>query len=446
MTDAPTALSRPSSVLRLIAASPLTLWVAFVAAHLVLGLLALYAPGLPLGDVTLVYRFWIEEALGGGLWVGIDTAWVYPILALVPMLLATVFGPDQYGATWLSLVMVLNAVAFGFVTGWGRRPERIAAGWWWIAFLLLLGPIALARIDSVTVPIALVGVLLLASRPVLASALLAVATWIKVWPAALVLAALIAVRDRLRIVAGAAAVTAVVLIGALLLGATSSVLSFITEQTGRGLQVEAPVSTVWLWLAKAGVPGAFVYYDTGILTYQVEGPGSGFAAGLMTPLLAVAVFAISALAVVAVRRGAAVGDLLPPLSLGLVTALIAFNKVGSPQFVSWFAVPIVLGIVTSAAGWGRSFRVPAILVLVIAALTQVVYPYLYNWLLSLDLLLLVVLSARNLLYFALLAWAIRAIVASPHWAEEHPVGEDGLQTVWPIRLTDGSAQPQAAKG
>ncbi|MGX5681381.1 glycosyltransferase family 87 protein [Schumannella luteola] len=438
MTDAPPALSRPSAVLRLIVASPLTLWVAFVAVHLYLGLLALYAPGLPLGDVTLVYRFWIEQALGGGLWVGIDTAWVYPLLALVPMLVANLFGPDQYGATWLSMVMVLNAVAFGFVTGWGRRPERVPAGWWWIGFLFLLGPIALARIDSITVPIALVGVLLLAARPFLASALLAVATWIKVWPAALVLAALISVRDRLRVVAGAATVTAVVLVGALLLGASSSVLSFVTEQTGRGLQIEAPVSTVWMWMARAGVPGAHVYYDTGILTYQVEGPGWQVAAAMMTPLLAVVVATIAGLALVAVRRGAAVGDLLPPLALALVTALIAVNKVGSPQFVSWLAVPVVLGLVTSASGWGRSFRVPGVLVLVIAGLTHVIYPYLYNWLLSLDLLLLVVLTARNLLYFALLAWAVHAIVTAPRWADEHDLGETGPQTVWPIRLAEGS--------
>jgi hypothetical protein len=369
MTDAPPARPRPLTVLRSIVTSPLTLWAAFVLVHLVLGLLALYAPGLPLGDVTLVYLFWVEQGLSGNLWVGIDTAWVYPILGLVPMLAAYVLGPDQYGATWLSLVMLLNAVAFGFVTGWGRRRDRTATGWWWVAFLALLGPIAVARIDSITVPIAMIGVLLLASRPLLATALLAVATWIKVWPAALVLAALIAIRDRLRVVAGAALVSAIVLVAALLIGASGSVLSFITQQTGRGLQIEAPVSTIWMWMARASVPGAFVYYDRGILTYQVEGPGWELAAAAMTPVLVVAVAVIAVLGVVAVRRGAAVGDLLPPLALALVTALIAFNKVGSPQFVTWLAVPVVLGVATSAAGWGRSFRVPAALALVIAGLT-----------------------------------------------------------------------------
>jgi hypothetical protein len=38
-----------------IARNPITLWAAFVVAHLWLGMLALYAPGQPIGDVTSVY-------------------------------------------------------------------------------------------------------------------------------------------------------------------------------------------------------------------------------------------------------------------------------------------------------------------------------------------------------------------------------------------------------
>ena len=52
------------------------------------------------------------------------------------------------------------------------------------------------RIDAVTVPLAVAGCLWLVGRPLVASVLLAVATWIKVWPAALLAAAFIAVRRR----------------------------------------------------------------------------------------------------------------------------------------------------------------------------------------------------------------------------------------------------------
>ena len=114
---------------RAVASSPITVWAAFVLVHLWLGLVNLYHRSAPLGDVSVVYRFWMDQAMQGT-WVGIDTAWVYPIVALVPMLASLLFGADQYASTWLSMVMILNAVAFGFVTGWGRSRERVTLGWW----------------------------------------------------------------------------------------------------------------------------------------------------------------------------------------------------------------------------------------------------------------------------------------------------------------------------
>ncbi len=266
-----------------VASSPIAVWAAFVLVHLWLGLVNLYAPSAPLGDVSVVYRFWMDQAMQGT-WVGLDTAWVYPIVAIVPMLAALLFGPDQYASTWLSMIMILNAVAFGFVTGWGRSRERVALGWWWVGFLLLLGPIALGRIDSVTVPIAMVGVLVVATRPRAATVLLVIATWIKIWPAAILLGMVISMRERRRVIATAAIVSAGIVAIALLLGSGQNVLSFITQQADRGLQVEAPVSTIWLWRALAGEFGTYVYYDMGILTYQVDGAGTEFAAFDHDPL------------------------------------------------------------------------------------------------------------------------------------------------------------------
>lgn len=411
--------------MRAVVRSRIAVWLAFVGVHLWLGLLNLHGPGFPLGDVVQVYPHWLREGFVAGQWLGIDQPWVYPILALVPMLAAATFGFGLYASTWLTIVMLLNAVAFGFITGWGRRRERVVVGWWWVGFLLLLGPIALGRIDSITVPIGIIAVLVLATRPRVAALLLAVGAWMKIWPAAVLLAAVIALRARWRMLGVAVAVTGVVVLVSLLLGSGIHVLGFITEQAGRGLQVEAPAATLWLWRGLAGEPGTGVYYDTSILTYQVAGHGVGAMAAATTPALAVAVLAFTILGVLAVRRGVGPGDLLPALALGLVTSLIAFNKVGSPQFVSWLAVPIVLGIAVRVAGHGRSFRVPGALVLAIAGLTQFIYPYLYDALLTLDPYMLVVITVRNLLYFVLVGWAIHAIVTAPRAVDmdEDPYGE-----------------------
>ncbi len=132
----------------------------------------------------------------------------------------------------------------------------------------------------------------------------------------------------------------------------------------------------------AGRGASTIYYDTSILTYQLHGQGVQTAAAIATPLLALVTLALLLLAIVIVRRGASAAELLPPLALAITTALILFNKVGSPQFVTWLAVPIVLGLSTAATGRGTSFRFPAVLALVIADLTQVIYPYLYDQLLA----------------------------------------------------------------
>jgi hypothetical protein len=392
--------------------SPIALWAGFVIVHLWLGLLALYAPGQPIGDVTGVYRFWIVDyAFAGHGWVGIDTVWVYPILAIVPMIAAAALGPELYASTWLSLVMLADAVAFAVILTVSRRAGVAHAGWWWLGFLVALGPVAVGRIDSITVPLALMGMLVVVGRPVLGGVLLTVAAWTKVWPAALVAAVVIAVRDRGRVIVGAAATSAVVLVVALALGAGGNVFSFITQQTGRGLQIESVIATPWMWDATLGAGHSRVYYDTAILTFQLRGDGVAGAAAIATPLLALVALVLLGLGVIATRRGRTPGEVLPPLVLALTLAMIIFNKVGSPQFVTWLAVPIVFGLLTAATGAGGSFRVPAILGLGIAALTQAFYPYLYHELLGVPKLTMVlVLTTRNVLYVALFAWAVVALV------------------------------------
>jgi hypothetical protein len=382
----------------------LVLWAVFVTIHLWLGLVNLTSPSLPLGDVSWVYRGWMEQAVFSGYWVGIHTDWVYPILALLPMLAAAAAGFEFYSSTWLTLVLLLNAGALGMLTGFGRTARNQGAAWWWLGFLALLGPIALGRLDAVTVPVALAAVLWLGSRPALAGVLLAIAAWIKVWPAAVGLAAVLALKERGRILGAAITTSLLVVLVAQLYGSGLHVFSFLTTQTDRGMQIEAPAATPWLWHAYA-TGQSRLYYDRGILTFQVLGPGLEVALAAVTPLLAGVVLAVLLLGWRAFRAGATADSLFPVLALALVVSLIAVNKVGSPQFVCWLAVPVLAGILARSG----SFRVPAVLTLGIAALTHVVYPYLYGWLLALHPLMLVAITVRNIMYFVLLGWAMRAL-------------------------------------
>ncbi|MBD8659179.1 DUF2029 domain-containing protein [Frigoribacterium sp. CFBP 8754] len=355
-----------------------------------------------MGDVLSVYSTWMQRGVGAGDWVGIDRPWVYPILAAVPMLLARVGGPEHYGTAWLTIVLLLDAAALAVLTRGGRR--ELAAAWWWLAFLVVLGPIAVGRIDAVTVALALVGLLLLTARPTLAAALLTVAAWVKVWPAALVVAALIAVRRRRDVLTAAVTTSVVIVAISLVLGSGATVLGFVGQQAGRGLQVESLTAVPWLWRAASGAADTTVYYDRDILTFQVAGPGVALAAQATTVVMALVVIAVVLLGLRAVRSGASAERLLAPLSLGLVTALIVTNKVGSPQFVSWLAVPVVVGLVLQRRG-GPSFVVPAALSLVVAGLTQVIYPWCYDSLLAAEPWIVLVATLRGVAEVGLLALA-----------------------------------------
>ena len=387
------------------------LWIAFVLVHVGVAWLGFLMPNAPMGDVYLVYEPWSNDAIGGNGIVGVTRPWVYPVLAIVPMVLAHGFAwlGGGYIVGWAILVAGCNALAFWMLVGRGHSMGRTIAAWFWLAFIALLGPVGMYRIDAITVPIAIAGCLWLFSRPRLAAALLTVGAWIKVWPAALFAAAVIVARRRVSVITVGFVVSAAVVATVALAGGIQHVFGFVTEQTGRGLQIEAPVSTFFLWQAVANPKHAFVYYDPEILTYQVTGPAVDVVIALMTPLLALAVLAVAALGAWKVVRGGSFARVMPPLALALVLVFIVFNKVGSPQFQTWLIAPLVFAIVIDRhRAW-----LTVVVGLLAAGLTQLVYPIMYGEVLSIDPIALLVLSARNLTLVVLLAIAIAQLARVP---------------------------------
>ena len=373
------------------------LWVAFVVVHVVVSLGVIYAPNTPLNDVTGVYLGWMQQALAGGPVVGIDAVWVYPIAALVPMAIPLLGGTSVvgYGFAWLVLVAALDAVAFAFLLGSARRGTRtrarFLAAWWWLAFLLLFGVIGVARLDALTASLSLIAMLIAVNRPIVASVLLAVATWIKIWPAAILAAAFIVLRSRWRVAAAAAGTSVLIVAAALLAGSGLTVFSFITEQTGRGIQIESPIAVPYLWATSFGAPGFTTYFDREILTFQLTGTGAGVVSTLMTPLLVIALAVVAWFGWRATRAGASAVRLFPQVALALVLVFIVFNKVGSPQYLSWLVAPVAALIVVG----GRRVPLLAGLALVVAAMTQIIYPYYYDALVQTQTWMVLLITLRN---------------------------------------------------
>lgn len=395
------------------------LWAAFLTAHLVVAVSGWLLPSQPMGDVVLVYQPWSRAALSGEAIVGITESWVYPHLALVPMLIAQLLAlpltplvgaTDAYLVGWALLVIVVDALALALLLR-GRGRRRRMAAWFWVAALLLLGPIAMYRIDAVTLPLALAGGLWLATHPRLGAAALTAGAWIKIWPAALLAAAVAATVDAgrrsLRVALTALSVSIAIIATLVWLGAGARVLGFLTAQTGRGLQIEAVVATPFLWAATRG--DARIEYSFDILTYQVTAPAASAVAAATTPVMAIAAGAILLLGVLRACAGARWQRLLPPLALALIVVLIVTNKVGSPQFTTWLIAPAMLWIVFDRA----RAHTAATLVLLLCALTFCIYPLTYDGLLAARAVPVVLLTLRNAMLVVLLIVAVRAVVRTP---------------------------------
>ncbi len=382
-----------------------SVWLFFTLIHL--GFLARLLPfilgGGVLSDVRF-YREWAYQALNDGVWEGIDTAWVYPVGALVPMLLATVFGPHLYQLAWFVLFTALNAVAIAVLV---RRatPSSYTSAYWWLGATALLGPVAVGRIDGLTAPMVITALLVVGTRPFVASLVLSLATWMKVWPAVVLLAALIVLRKgRVWILGAGVALTAVIAVVVGVLGDIRNLTGFLTAQGARGMQLEAPLSTPGMLQALSGASGAYFFEDTTINTMEVRGALSEVVGALMTPLLVLSVLFIAAFLAVALHRGVPAPSLLATGSLALVSALVVFNKVGSPQFMLWIAAVIGAGLALDrAAAW----RYPAIGMLVTAGLTTLVYPIFYDALrYDLQPAVALLLTLRNLLVVSIFVWSL----------------------------------------
>lgn len=359
---------------------------------------------------TFIYREWALAGFDDANLTGGPSPWVYPILALIPMGLAAVAGPGPFFFLWVLLTTLLNGWAVLKLTDRGRRQEAIPAAWWWLVFVFLMGWLGFARVDGLTAPIVLVALVYGVTRPFVASVLLSIATWVKVWPAAVMLALFAVVRKRLHVVAAGIATTAVVIGLAAAVGAVPKLLNFLTQQGDRGMQLEATFTTPWLWLSVLGVGDSRMYMNTDINSMQVDGPGTAFMSVLMQPLLLLAAAAVAGLTFWALHQGKLNGgvdrtELLLSGALTLVTAFIVFNKVGSPQFMVWLAPAVAVGL---AHNW-KEWRVPATMLIVIAVATYFIYPLFYDALSHNNPWMALVLSIRNVLLVVLFFWSARRL-------------------------------------
>jgi len=393
--------------------SSLALLAGFLAVHAWLTVLGTRIKPETFNDID-IYRWWVANGFAAHSWPVFDFPWVYPAGAIAPMVAAGAEGTSAtttYELAWCALVMALDAFAILVLV----RRGRVRGAWWWLGFQTLLGLVAIGRLEGITAPMMVIALSLALERPRFSAALLTAGAWIKIAPGALLIALASAVRRPVRDVIVPAAVTCAVVVGAVVAGGgAANLLSFLKVQGNRGLQVESVAATPWV-LAASSRHDVAITYNTAINTFEVTGPGTVPVNAALDSMLLMGFVVLAALIWRARRRGS---HALLASALATSALLIVLNKVGSPQFISWLAPPVAVALCrvgNDAASrpprerW-HSWPVIATLVLVVAALTQAVYPFGYNGVVGGELGMGLVLATRNLLLVVVLVMAVVAVV------------------------------------
>jgi hypothetical protein len=357
------------------------------------------------GDVAYYARSLQLLVHGGRL---ADTLQEYPIPVLGIMLPQYLLGGlNQTAFTILFAASMLAVDAIFTRLLWracGRRQAPAVTFWLW--FVVALGPIAYFRFD--VVPAALAGTALLCAvrRPVLSGVLTAIGAALKLWPAIMLPIFLIRRTHRAAIVASFLATGILLALISLAAGGYGRSVSPLHWQSGRGLQVESPAAAPVMLARMVHPHGPWTVSLSAHKAYEITGPG---VSGLTTFSTVATLVGIAALAVLwlrAVRLPDASIEVVGWLLLATATVITVTNKVLSPQYVLWLGGPLAALAVFLPAD--RDVRRAVSLLVVIAVLTHLDYPLLYNFLVKGKgpvPLATVVLETRNVL---LVLFAVRA--------------------------------------
>ena len=363
---------------------------------------------IPASDV-LVYERYGGQLLAGAI-PNRDFAVEYPPLALLPMALPKMIWPfggaGDLGYTW-AFTLIEGTLAC--LTGWliTRVSEHpIGALVTWVA-LVLAGATPVAWRYDLWPAVLVLAALVAADRgrPGVAGVAIGAGVMLKLFPLVVlpILAARsIALREwngLLRLLLGSALVIGSVMAVSIALTGPGA-FHWVSYQINRGLQIETTAAGLFLLLHL--VDGLPVTVGQAFGSMQVTAPSTpGLLAATLValPILTIVLAGlVSVLAYTRFRRDRASLGRVPLSSVALATvavlvALLVTSKVFSVQYVVWF-----LPLVPLLAWPGRWLG------LAIAALSAVIYPLNYAALWQLDPILIVILNARNLVLVGFLVW------------------------------------------
>jgi hypothetical protein len=300
----------------------------------------------------------------------------YPLPALAVMLPQFLLAGMNTVAFYVlfAATMLLCDACFTYALWLADGRQRGYATNFWLWFVPCVGPMAYFRFDLVPALLAGAALLVVARRPATAGALVAFGAALKLWPAILLPALLLRREIRRRALAGFGVVGAAIAIPTVLLGGLSRSLSPIRYQAHRGLQIES-VAASPLMLARAFAPRTWRLRVSRFRAWEIYGPWVH--AGLTAASL-LSVLGLLVLAGLWWRAGHSHVVDVPLLGwMFFATALVVTvtDKALSPQYILWLGGTFAAVASRSA---GRQVLRAGSMLLVIAVVTQVIFPIGYG--------------------------------------------------------------------
>lgn len=363
-----------------------------------------------------------------------ETLQEYPLPVfgvILPQFLIGGLNPLAFGLLFLASMLGVDAAFTAMLLRTRRRESphgvqgaRGAVGFW-LWFVPLMGPIAYFRFDLVPAVFAGAAILSAVRRPTRSGVLVAFGAGLKLWPAALLPTFLVRRRERRRAVTGFLAAGVVILGVSMAVGGITRLLSPLRWQSARGLQIES-IFAMPLMLSKAvHQHGTWSIHVSRYKAYEI------FGAGVHAALVVSTLATVGGLLLLVLfwwrawRMPVASIDLLGWLVLATVAVLTVINKTLSPQYVLWLGGPLAAMLLRTPRD--VAVRKAATLLLVLAGLTQLIFPLTYSWLLGDSWTMAVstvVLVARNILLIWLTWMAGRQV-----WRRTRPAAVAELPDV-----------------
>jgi Glycosyltransferase family 87 len=283
-----------------------------------------------------------------------------------------------YLVAFIVLMLALDAVfCYTLWRSTGRRHDSTID--FWLIFAPLIGPLSYLRFDML--PAVLAGGALLATRrkPWVTGALTGLGAAIKLWPALLIGAFMSYKPDR------RAACLAFIVVGfglaliSLIFGGWSRLMSPLIWQSDRGLQIESIWATP-LMVGRAVMPDHWIIDMSQYQAYEVFGPGAETWVTISNVATLLGLAMIILLTVRAFRHDGSTPVAIGFVVLATVAIMIITNKTLSPQYLLWLGGPMATLLVFrqhARPEEDRAIRRVAVQLLILALLTQLVYPVLY---------------------------------------------------------------------